>query len=146
MFISSFCSKSLIWVPVSFPSLLVPCIFFFISLWIVFTFPLFCDHIQPFLWTSWLPVFWMLHLIGWLSLHHLVYFGSFDLSFHLSHVFFCLFQLSCYVVRGGAAGILRGRATHVAALWCCMWGRGLRGNNASCSVLCHLSVTSPATH
>ena len=31
MFISSFYSKSVIWVPASFPSLLVPCIFFFIS-------------------------------------------------------------------------------------------------------------------
>ena len=37
MFISSFCSKLLIWVPVSFPSLLVPCIFCFISLWVIFT-------------------------------------------------------------------------------------------------------------
>ena len=38
MFISSFCSKSLIAVPVSFPSVLVPCIFSFISLFIAFTF------------------------------------------------------------------------------------------------------------
>ena len=27
-------------------------------------------------------------------------------------------------------------ATHVSALWHCMWGRGVRGNNATCSVLC----------
>ena len=38
MFISSLCSKLLIWVPVSFPSLLVPCLFFFSSLCIAFTF------------------------------------------------------------------------------------------------------------
>ena len=37
MFISSFCSKPLIWLPVSFPSLLVPCTFSFISLFIAFT-------------------------------------------------------------------------------------------------------------
>ena len=29
---------------------------------------------KSFLWASWLPVFWTLHLIGWLSLHHLVVF------------------------------------------------------------------------
>ena len=38
MFISSFCLKSLIWVLVSFPSLLVPCLFLFISLCVAFTF------------------------------------------------------------------------------------------------------------
>ena len=27
-----------------------------------------------------------------------------------------------------------------------MWGRGPRGNNATCSALCQLSVTSPTTH
>ena len=36
MFISSFCFKSLIWVPVSFPSLLVPCIFSFIYVCVAF--------------------------------------------------------------------------------------------------------------
>ena len=35
---------------------------------------------------------------------------------------------------------------YVAALWRCMWGWGLRGNNADCSALCQLSVTSSATH
>ena len=39
MFISSFCSKELIWVPVSFLSLLVPWIFYCISLWVVFICP-----------------------------------------------------------------------------------------------------------
>ena len=36
MFTYSFCSKPLIWVPVSFPSLLVPCILCFISLCVAF--------------------------------------------------------------------------------------------------------------
>ena len=37
-FIYSLCSKLLIWVPISFPSVLVPCIFSFIFLYIAFTF------------------------------------------------------------------------------------------------------------
>ena len=37
MLISSLCSKPLIWVLVSFPSLLTPCIFYFISLCVAFT-------------------------------------------------------------------------------------------------------------
>ena len=49
MFISSFCPKPLIWVLVSFPSLLFPCIFFFILLWIAFTFPcIFCPYSNHF--------------------------------------------------------------------------------------------------
>ena len=31
-------------------------------------------------------------------------------------------------------------------MWCCMWGRGLRGNNIDCSALSQLSGTSSATH
>ena len=69
MFFSPFCSTLLIWVPVSSPSLLVPCIVCFISLCIAFTFP---SILWPFLWASWLPAFWILHLIGWLCLHRLV--------------------------------------------------------------------------
>ena len=34
----------------------------------------------------------------------------------------------------------------VAALWCCMWGRGPRGSNGTCSALCQFSVTPSATH
>ena len=35
---------------------------------------------------------------------------------------------------------------HMATLWHCMWGRGLRGNNDTCLALSWLSVTSSATH
>ena len=73
MFISSFYFNSLIWVPVSFPSLLVPCVFCFISLFIAFTFSSILWS-YPFLWASWLPVFWTLHLIDCLSLHWLLIF------------------------------------------------------------------------
>ena len=53
-------------------------------------------------------------------------------------------HLSC--VRGGILGICQGGATHFAVLWHCMWGRGPRRNNAACSALRWLSVTSSATH
>ena len=96
MFISSFWSKLLIWVLVSFPSLLVSCIFFFISLCIAFTFPLFCNYTQPFLWLFWLPVFWTLHLIGCLSLNHLVLFLEFWSVLSFGPYFFALAPLLGY--------------------------------------------------
>ena len=34
----------------------------------------------------------------------------------------------------------------VAALWCCMWGRGPIGSHGTCSTLCRFSVTSSTTH
>ena len=98
MFTFSFCSKLLIWVLVSFPSLLVPCIFCFISL-----LPLYCNLIQPFLWASWLPMFWTLHLIGWLSFHHLVLFW--ELWSVLTSGPYFLFWCTCYILRGRALGI-----------------------------------------
>ena len=52
----------------------------------------------------------------------------------------------CFIVRGRALGIGLGGATNMVALWCCMCGRGLRGNNATCSTLSQLSVPSPTTH
>ena len=42
--------------------------------------------------------------------------------------FFFLPRQNSHVVRGGALGIHQVRATQVAVLWCCMWGRGPRGN------------------
>ena len=90
MFISFFCSKLFIWVPVSFPSLLVPCTFSFISLFLPF-----CNHIQPILWASWLPVFWTLHLIGWLCLHCLVLFLEFWSLLSLGPYFFVSVCLLC---------------------------------------------------
>ena len=123
MFISSFCSKSLIWVQVSFPSLLVPCIFslfhFAYYSFLCFTqpsfFPLFHDHTQPFLWAPRLPVFWTLHLISWLSLHRLVLFLEFwsILSFGL-YLFVSAQLLHCKGEQG-ALGIYQGGAAHFAA-------------------------------
>ena len=60
--------------------------------------------------------------------------------------YFFLSQCTCCIVRVRALGICQGKATHVAKLWYCMWGRGPRRNNATCSALDWLSVTSPATH
>ena len=53
---------------------------------------------------------------------------------------------TCDIVRDGPLGICQGVTTHVAVLWHCMWCKGPRGNNATCSTLSQLSVTSPATH
>ena len=64
--------------------------------------------------------------------------------FHLGHI--SLFWCTCYFVRSGVLGICQGEATHFDALWHCMWGRGQRGNNAPCSALAPLSVTSPISH
>ena len=47
---------------------------------------------------------------------------------------------------GGGLGVHQGGATHLAGLWCCLWGRGPRGNNDACSALSGLLVTSPAVH
>ena len=62
------------------PPLLVPCKFFFISLNITFTFSCFFSMLLKYQWVpsaSWSPVFWTLHLIGWLSPFHLVLFLGF---------------------------------------------------------------------
>ena len=64
--------------------------------------------------------------------------------FYLGHI--SLSQCACYVVRGGALGICQSEATHVAALWHCMWGRGPRGNSAASLALSQISLTSPASH
>ena len=79
------------------------------------------------MWASWLPVFWTLHQIGWLSLHHLVLFLELWSVLSFESFFFCLSWLACYIVRGKALGILKGGATHVTVLWHCMWGRVWEG-------------------
>ena len=98
------------------PSLLVPCIFSFISLCIDFTFS---SILQPFLWASWLPVFWTVHLhclvLFFLELWSVLSFGPY-------------FFVSEHVVRGRAWGILQGGASHVTVMWHCLWGSGQRGN------------------
>ena len=103
-------------------------------------FPLICNHTQPFLWASWLPLFWTLHLIR-LAISSTLSCISFDLFFHLGHFFFVL--AACYVVRDEALGICQGGPTHIAVLWSCVWGRGQRGNNATCSALGRLKSLPP---
>ena len=49
-------------------------------------------------------------------------------------------------MRGRALGIHQGWATLFAVLWCYLWGRGQRRNNATYSVLLLLSITSLASH
>ena len=75
-----------------------------------------------------------------------IFFWSFDLFFHLGHIFFFLISSCLLVVRGRALGICQGEAAHVAKLWCCMWRRGPKGNNATCWAFDQLSVTSSTSH
>ena len=78
---------------------------------------------------------------------HLVRKSSSSLSFifggSFGPYFFCL---GAPVVRDRALGIFQCGAIHIAALWHCMSGRGPGGNNAACSTLGQLSVTSSSTH
>ena len=57
-----------------------------------------------------------------------------------------MFRWACYVVRGIALGIGQCGATHIAALWHCIWGRVPRGTNTTCLALSQLLVTFPTTH
>ena len=147
MFISSFWSTPLIWVLVSFLSLLVPCTLSFVSLFITFTFSsnlqlystisvsILITHVSNSV-SDTLAISSLL-MVVFLELWSVLSFGPY---------FFVLSFCTCYMVRSGTLGICQGGATHVAALLSCMWGRGLRGNNVTCSALCWLSITSSANH
>ena len=146
MFLSSFWSTLLIWVPVSFPSLLVPCTFSFVSLSIAF---IFSSNLQPdstnsvsFLITSVLNC--ASDRLAISSSLSCVFSGALICSF-LWAIYFFLSWWACYI-RGTALGIYQDGVTLVAALWCCMWGRGPTGSNGACSTLCQFSVTFLATH
>ena len=115
MFISSFWSKSLIWVLVSLPSLLVPCIFFFILLFTSFTFS---SILQPY---STISVSILITSVLnsasdrlAISLSLSSFFGFWSVLSFGPYLSWC----SCYTVRGGAIGICQGGATHVTVLWC----------------------------
>ena len=138
MFIASFCCKSLIWVLVSFLSLLVPWIFCFISFWVSFILSFF-DQAQLVLWAFWLPGLWTLHQIGWLSPHHLVIFLRFCCVLSFGPYFFVLVHM--LHSKGRSLRYSPGQGN--SPLWCCMWGRVLRGNSSTCSALGRLSVTPP---
>ena len=144
MFISSFGSKPLIWVMVFFPSLLVPCIFFFISLFIAFTFSSILWPYKLILSAARLPVFWTVHLIGWLSLHRLFLFLELDLFFHFGPYFFVSVHLLC--CNGQSFRYLPGPGNPLGCFVVLYVGEGSEREQ------CHLlgfqlaSVTSPATH
>ena len=134
MFLSSFWSTPLIWVPVSFASLLIPCTFSFVSLSIGFIFS------SSFRTNSTNSVSVLITSVLNCASDRLA------ISSLLSCIFlelWCVFSFGPYFF---VLGIHQGGATHVAALWHCMWGRGSGGNNATCSTLCRFSVTSPTTH
>ena len=140
----SFFSKWLIWVLVSFPSLLVPCIFFFISLCIAFI-SSFCDWIQSFLRASWLPVFWTLHLIGCLSPYHLVLFLEFWSVLSFGSYFFVLAPLLHCKERG--LRYLSGRGNPLCCAVRLYVGEGSEGETmplarllGSCHSFCHFPL------
>ena len=145
MFISSFCSKLLIWVPVYFPALLVPCTFSFISFCLPsLHFFLFWYHTQPFLWAFWLPVFWTLHLIGWLSPPYLVLFLGFCSVLSCGPSFFVLVHRLC--CKWWNLRYSPGWSNPLCCIVVLYGGQGQRRNKAACCILFPLSVTSPATH
>ena len=135
MFVSSFCSKPLIWVTVSFPSLLVPCIFFFISLCVAFTSSSILCPYSIISVSILITMFWTLHLIGCLCPRHLV----------LSLDFWSVFSFGPYFF--------------VSVHWLCCKGWSLRylpgwGNPLCCIVAlyveegsereqCHLLISRP---
>ena len=142
MFISSFCSKVLIWVLVSSLHCWFPVHFLYFTLYSLhffFHFVTKFNHFYEILIASVLKSASNKLAISSLLTSFLEFW--FVLSFE-PYFFGC----TCYVVRGGALGIHQGGATHLSALWHCLWGRGQRGNNAIYLALAPLSVTSPATH
>ena len=100
--ISSFWSKPLIWILVSFPSLLVPCTFSFISLSIAFTFS---SILQPY----------STYSVGILITSVLISASNrLAISSSLSCIFsgaFCVFFLGCGTVLGGQ--VWEGTVSHV---------------------------------
>ena len=93
MFLSSFCSKPLIWVLVSFPSLLVPCRFLFISYnatfiaaWVFFMLLKYPVNSWSILITSVLNC--ASDRLAISLLPSCIFFWSFYLFFHLGHFFF----------------------------------------------------------
>ena len=143
MFVSSLYSKLLIWVPISFSSLMVPCIFFFMSPCIAFTFP---SILRPY---STIAVSILItrvlnfesdRLAISLSLSSI--FGALIYSFIWAFFFFFFFCLTHPLhYEGHNLTYSSGRDNSNR----CMWGRGQRRNNATCWAITGLSVISPAT-
>ena len=146
MFISSFWSKPLIWVPVSFLSLLVPYSFSFISLFIGFIFP---SNLWPYstnsvsiLITSVLNC--ASHRLAITLLLSCIFSGALICSF-IWAIFVCVCRWACYIVRGRALGVHQGGATQ---LLCCgtVGGGGVQEGTVPLAPLCRFSVTFPAAH
>ena len=86
-----------------------------------------------------------MHLIGWLSFHLLL---VFFLELLCSFIWAILFVHQCLIhCKWQSVKYLpRGVAQVFSAWWCCMWGRGLRWNNAAFLAFGWHLVISPATH
>ena len=123
MFISSFCSKLMIWVPVFFPSLLVPCAFSFNSTFHSFHFSLyfatilnhFCEHPD---YQCFEFCIWQVAISSWLS----SIFGALICSFIWAYFFVSVgllhskwWSLSCSPEQGGGAVSWGWRPFHVGS-------------------------------
>ena len=146
MFISSFYSKSLIWVPVSFLSLLVPCTFSFFSPFVVFTFSFILRPYRNISVSILLTSVLNSASDSLLSLHHLVLFLEFWSVLLIGRYFFVWTHLlHC---KEWSLRYLPGQgnpSSWVVALYM-DGGGGPRGTNATCSALSQLSVTSPTIY
>ena len=144
MFLSSFWSNPLIWVLVSLLSLLVPCIYFFISLFKAFTSSSilvtilnhFCEHLITSVLNSASDRLSMsLSLSSFSGFLSVLSFGP--------HFFVSMHLLYC---KGWRLRYSPGQGNPPCWVVSLYVGRGQRGNNAACSALTPLLVTSPTTH
>ena len=145
MFLSSFWSTPLIWVPVSFTSLLVPCTISFVYLSIGF---IFSSGFQPNStnYVSVLKISVLNCASDRLAIPSLLsYISSGALIYSFIWAIFFLSWCTCYV-KGRSLRCLPGwgNVGHCAVML--YVGNGLRGSNGACSTLHWISVPSSTTH
>ena len=144
MFLSSFWSTAFISVPVSFPSLLVPCTFSFVSLSIGFifssTFQTDSTNSVSFLITSVLNC--ASDRLAISSLLSCIFSGALICSFTWA-IF--LSWSTCYI-KGQTLRCSLGRSNAGHCTVTLYMGEGPRGSNGACSTLCWISVTPSATY
>ena len=142
MFLSSFWSTPLIWVPVSFSSLLVPCTFSFVFIGFIFSSGFRTDSTNSVsvLITSVLNCASDRLAISLLLSY--IFFWALICSF-IWAIFFFFFCLGVSVTfRGGALGVPQGGVMLVAAKWCCTRG----AEREQWCLLCSLPVFSHSLH
>ena len=160
LFISSCCSKSLIWIPASFPSLLVPCRFFFISLCNFHFFLYFLPYSMSSLSilitsvlnsaSDRLAVSILLNSFAGLLFCSLIWAIFLHLFILAASLCLCLcIRYSCFDSLSWCTLCKRQNFRAVQPtlllLWHCMWEIGWRGNSATCFTFAPFPVTSPTS-